>query len=219
MMSSMICKKISLDSRAIAYIRESLSSGHSLAKRLLSRDLSAGNTITLLPEDAKIDSLYDFTLGGKLQSADSMASSFISEGLQWTMVPIANADECLAEYICEFLKLDARHICLCQNALATATDPWLEDVENRYLFFHDEVYCCLMFEEASQKTKVVDAIKDNSSIGPPSIIILTKNLNVYNFTEDRLNITARDLDLFASGTVAIIVGAYDGESYVIWRGL
>jgi hypothetical protein len=214
-----ICKEITLDSRALDYIRENLTSGYTLAKRVArSVDLTSGKVVTLLPENAKTDSLYDFQLSGKLPQRDSEATSFISDEMQWAMVPIPTADECLVEYISQFFRSGIERMCVIQNALASPSDGWISRSKDRFLFFEHEVYGPITSDEADRKANIQQAIKNHASIGPPTLAVLTKVPNVSKFHNQKLNITSEDLNAFAAETEAIIVGAYDGESYVIWQG-
>lgn len=211
--------EITLGGPAIDYIQESLKNGKSLARQLVERpDLQEGNVVTFLPKDARLDRILDFTSGGKLPEPKlNDSSQYVApDGLRWKVIPKRNTDVCLVRHIRIFLNLGVDRICIFENPMALPTDPWVEKSTSPLLIFQNEVYHFLTTQKATDQD-IHETIKQASSIYPPFLAVLTIVSDKHNFSKQKVSITSEEIRSLAAKTEEIIVGAYDGESYLIWN--
>ncbi len=204
-----------LGNEAISYIKDRLSNGQTLAKFLLANsDLDSGKVVTFLPPSANHSRVRDFKRGGLLPTRPE--SEWIHAigpiGQQFVMKPVPKADEGLVRVIQNFLKSSKAHLCIFENSLARPSDPYLKELLSSMLILGEEVYHLLKSEDADEKTirNTVSEARSYLEIGAMTSTTLPDQL----FTKKE--ITANELKTLALNTQNIVVGAYDGEGYLIW---
>jgi hypothetical protein len=102
-------------------------------------------------------------------------------------------------------------LCIFEHGRARRTDPFLEKAGFRVAFCGDEVY---PFAAAGDDDlRIGDAIGATTTAYPPLVGALT-----HGDLSTRTDLGETALASIAAKTERIIVGAYDGEGYVIWRG-
>lgn len=197
---------------AIDYVRRRLTDGKALSRHLLaSRDLNSGSVVSFVPADADSDEIHEFDVGHARQSAGD-ASVFTSEsGAAWRMIRTPNADANLAEAIAAFFREATDALCIFEHGLARRADPFLENATFSVAFCGDEVY---PFAAAGDDlARIADTIRGATTAYPPLVAALTRG----ELSTQRVELAEADLASLAAKTDEIIVGAYDGEGYVIWR--
>lgn len=205
--------EVVLPAQARLYVEECLRQGNTLSGRLLQHvDQYTGDVRTFVPSATTVDKLLDFHHGGVLP---------VPPEPQWqhaqgsVLVPISNTDSCLAEVIEEFLGLAPGQICIFEDALAKVSDGNLSEYTSRIITFEDEVYHVLTPGEAN-RTRILQTIGEAKSI-PTFIGVLTSVSNhPTNLFAQTRALTWNELASLADRTEQIIVGAYDGESYLLW---
>lgn len=210
----LVCQDVTLDGEAIDYIIERLNQGKTLATHLLSKSLRSGVVRTLLPVSADHSTLLNFYEGGKLPSLPQSTWRQIQGGYA---VPIPSTDACLAEVIQRFLAQSDQHLCIFEDNLASATDPGLKTVASVICTYNDEVYYLLTHQDAvGDLHRIETTIRDAQSI-PTFIGVLTSwRSKGGKFLTTSGQLTEDSLTQLALRAEQIIVGAYDGESYLIW---
>jgi hypothetical protein len=195
---------------AIAYLKKCLSHGKTIAKLLLERDdLDDGAIRSLLPKSVSREAVLDFESGGKLPRTNTVR---VPDKPSLRIELKANSDPALAAEILKFLRNDAENLCLFEDALAAAGDPFLKSLDSRLWFYGDEVYH-LITSTDSVTEKILQAIRPARSWLTIGVLTDGPPRNQYG---DRGNLSFLDLNLLAQQAEKIIVGAYDGESYLIW---
>lgn len=109
------CSQRTLDPRALAYIRESLAEGHTLASYLLQRpDLEGGAVTTFVPDGVTDEAAHQFSYGGILPEPPADTHVHVPElnGSVSRMVPVPNTDPYLVQLIERFLRTGAGRICI-----------------------------------------------------------------------------------------------------------
>jgi len=185
----------------ILYVKKSLAIGKSLLNILLKTfDFQKGKAITFLPAEVSVDAAKQFTTGGKLAQATSSL----------TITPTPTSVSLLVSEIATFLKARQRRSCIMENALAKPSDPYLAPFKNKILTFGEEVYHYLLPEDAQDET-ISKAVKVASSY-----LFIGALSSLPQAITPTAGVVALDiLKEYAARAEKIIVGAYDGEGYVI----
>ena len=199
---------------ALDYIRERLGSGKTFAHHLMiALDLEAGSAITYIPENVSDESAHEFRYGGKLPTPDE---STWRRGPGTIIIPTPNTDDWLTTQIESFLKESSNRVCILEEGIAMATDPFWSKNDYRCQaasFVGDEVYYVVRSVETREQVR--EAVNWASSAWPGSLGALT------TADPDDPVLINRDIDperwpVLAARTKALIVGAYDAESYLVW---
>ncbi len=198
---------IELDrNRALRYVQSALSDGRTLSACLLREaPIERAHFHTWLPEGVPEEKRYDFHMGGKVPYKEEPI--YLPSG--GALIPTGNTDEEVVQYICTYLGLRDDLAFVIEHPFAQPSDPWIE----RYvpprgtglIFWDDEVY---LYGDREADSEGIGAIlRQGSSIWPPTIAVLTR--------ADGLAHNLWSPDLVAHYTSVLIVGAYDGESFIL----
>lgn len=211
------CIKYTLGPEAIKYIRNILSDGHSLAKYLLkSLDLDAGVVITFLPPGLSDEELADFEAGVMPIPPESEWRYFTYEdGSRVRVIPVTVVDYDTILLIQNFLEEGTERLCIFENWLFHPTSSQVLRFKSRLLFYEDEVYHVL-FGGYVEEGKIKETIKEAKSI-PVFIGALTSMPGMSKALFKEKVVSSKQLKVLAEKTEKIIVGAYDGEGYLIWN--
>lgn len=216
-------KEITLGPEAVHYIRDRLAEGKTLAKFLLDRaDLNKGRVTTFLPSNADLSKINNFSRGGVLPAPPPETHHHYTtpDGTKTVMVPVPGTGTHLAAMIQEFLEQGDARICLFESAVAKPTDGFLSTPnakDLRVLPFQEDVYYLLKQQDDREKIdKTLRYAKSYLVLGV--LVHLSKDKGLL-LDEDSLRkeLTLDELKVLAEETEKIIVGAYDGEGYLIWR--
>jgi hypothetical protein len=209
-------REINLGSEGKNYLRNCLREGKTFAKYLFqTHNIEEGTVTTFLPGYVSEEEAKKFGEGklGKKGRADLFASGKRFEAK-------ANMDFWLIDNIQKFFNSDGEQFCIFENALARPLDTWLSRAKSIFFTCDQEVYHFLW--NYSDKEKIVQTLKEATYAFPPLIagLISLKKNDGATISTDRWKtlkkISPDDLAILAENTKKIIVGAYDGEGYVIW---
>lgn len=238
-----VYKEIPLGQEARDYIKDILAHGHTLSSLLLkSIDFSSGQITTYLPEYVSEESIQKFHEGGKikinekkvlnisLQEEDHLKKSSLSKNLNNVaryvgqfhktsnvrVSPVPNTDFWLTSIIMNFIITKNKGMCVFENTLAKPSDPWLMKRKTKILTFNSEVYHFINSENTSEK-EIQNTIREANATYPPLIgIMITVNAKEHELNDgDKIDLEF--LRLIAQRTEKTIIGAYDGEGYLIWK--
>ena len=213
-------KEITLGPEAVDYIRDRLAEGKTLAEFLLDRaDLNKGRVTTFLPSNADLSKVNNFSSGGILSAPPPEMHRHYMTPHGIRMVPVPNTSTQLAAIIQEFLKQGDVRVCLFESAVAKTTDGFLSTPnakDLRVLSFQGNVYYLLKHQDNSEKIeKTLRYAKSFRALGV--LVHLSKD-KFLPFDEDSApkELTLDELKVLAEETEKMIIGAYDGEGYLIW---
>src|SRR5574337_39858 len=218
-------KEINLGENGLRYFQEQLSIEVTLAKIILEKTrLELGRIITFLPNYVEIEQAKDFDSGilvkppkarDRLSRVNEKPSKLALGNYN------INLRAELAKIIQKFLAGNRRACCLFGNPLARASDKWLEKAKSNLLIHNEEVYHFLSPRDTEQK--ILETIRETWSTYPPFIASLFSNNEKTDKLQAMLSndkpkrvISFQDLSTLAEHTAYVIIGAYDGEGYVIW---
>jgi len=197
-------REIEFGAEGIGYVTKCLELGKTLSKLLLQiRDLNTGRVVTRLPSDLDDATAKDFETGGKLPPLSPRTT---------TLQPVPNTDLLLSEEIQVFLAAGDRNVCIFEDASASPSDPFLHSLDTRYVTFEDEVYHLLCQADKDQDSILATVRRAHSWLfigvltsAPPGVDLCSEGV-----------LTKSLLKFLAEEARKIVVGAYDGEAYLIW---
>jgi hypothetical protein len=206
-------KEIDLGLEGFEYVKECLQSGKTLSGFLIHRiQESQGAVTTFLPSHVTESAAKEFHFGGKAIVLPNDGSVFSKEAVE--VKTRFNAVEQLSSVISKFLVKNDQCLCIFEDALASTGDPFLLSTDNRFASYGDEVYYILCNEDAARLDKIVKTIRQaNSWLCIGAMASLPANCESILKSG---KLSRRDLEVIAKGTQKIIVGAYDGEGFLIW---
>lgn len=217
--------EIRLGPEAIEFIKDRLAQGKTLSKFLLNRpDLDRGEVITLLPSGVDLKKIRNFSEGGVLPTPSSENHYRYStpDGTKTLMVPVPNTTPALTAGIDEFLRENAGRLCLFESAVARPSYGFLSSPnaqDLRVLTFGEDVYYMLANDDIDPE-KIKKTIGYSTSYLTIGVLAELSNKDKLLPIEQKMirgEITRDELKVIAERTQTIIVGAYDGESYLLWR--
>lgn len=208
------------NSKTLPYLHKCLSYGHTLSKVILDNiDIDSGLISTSLPYDTNEENIYNFKYGGivpeKSPQTDSQNANTKEEN-QTSWVPIRSITQPVVDIIRDFVNRDAERICIFEDALAKSTDSKMDEYKSLIRTYQHEVYHLVNIERADDQS-IRETIDWAYSFWPPMIRILTSLPEKIHNKLIELELTLDLLELVGQRVEMVIVSAYDGEGYLIWR--
>jgi len=199
------------------FMRSRLQDGLSLSRNLLgSVDFTKGKASTFLPESISQESLHDFEFGGKIPFEGEPFYVANQSGGQDRIQPAINCDMQLIGLLNKFLKTQGDNVCVFEDFNMENTSDWIESwkkkSKSKLLILNEKVYHLLTADNAGHgEVKSVISAADSTwhFVG-----ILTKTTR--NFKDQVIEINPTDMDMLCHNLIGIVLGAYDGESFIFW---
>ncbi len=194
-------REVQLGAPAVDYIASCLANGKSLA-RLLAKtiNLGAGRVVTYLPDWVSEERAAAFNSGF---FAGGPGKEFAFAG------GIIRPD--LSAIIREFLAHGDAQLCIFEDQLAEPSYPFVAR-RNLPTFIHgDEVYLALAGGDQEDVSRVRATIH-----AARSWLFIGAMVSGVPFSELKNPLTDGDLLRLAEHTERLIIGAYDGEGFLIW---
>src|SRR5258706_4481118 len=185
-------KERMLDADGIVHLRDYLAQGGTLAKELLALPLERGHIATSVPASADPKAVIRYDTGGLIMGGGAI--------------------ELIAELSARNLDRASGRYAVFEDRVAEATDQWLISSQLPYFTSRNEVYIYLTHETGDVQAveRVIRYaytfryLQILSHLPKVERIPLGQSVNI-------------DLLLaLAHGTDAIIIGAYDGEGFLVW---
>ena len=212
-------RRITLQPSAIEYIADYLKHASPLVRFVLdNNDLEQGTVFTYLPHclDVTVERLHQFDQS--LQPSPVLSDETLrldAAGNRVHVVPVETLDHLVVPYIQDHLKADAEHLCIFEAGTRLSEDSGFGYVgEARVMEHGDDGYLVLTAKDASRS----EHIRHTMQMTPAwqAVGILTSIREGMQLPHDKREFTTMELKQIASAATAIIVGAYDSESYLVW---
>lgn len=192
-------RKTELGLESVQYIREQLSMGSTLARKLLELPLEQGKVFTYAPMDVRNDILQDLE-----------HSIFLRSGMKVTDL----MRQRIAKFIAQFLNSNRKR-CAIFETLMEIGDRVVNLGDLPRARYEREIYLYLTSRQYGENTIANVLMKAR---GYPFIGALTSgNLQDPKRGSALLNLRMSDFDGLATNTLFIVIGSYDNEGYVVWQ--
>jgi hypothetical protein len=195
-------------SKALGYVLGHINGGCILGERI-SKDMpfENGHFFILLPENAKLDKLYQFSLG-HINPLISSNEVHCVDGKKFIPnIQVTTTWE-VSEFIKHFLDKDKSNYAICEDAIQLKKDPPQEISNAKLHFYNEQVYYGL-----SGNCSIDDidrAIGRTDNIWH-SLIILSSGLDLGETLQDE------DFTSAIGSINYVLTSAHDGENYIIWK--
>lgn len=207
-----------LGPEAIDYIRERLSTGKTLARHLLETlNLQQGSVITFLPSSVSEREALQFEEGA-LPRPDPSTFHYYTDkqGRRSRMEPVPNTNPWLVSTIRPFLADDENRVCIFEEwALHPPYAHWSTNKSDIVTFVEDEVYYVLLSGDA--ETRIHEAVRLGGGAWPGLLAAMTSMPADEPISSDTRSISRAHLRTLAERTKRLVVGVYDGESFLVWH--
>lgn len=185
-------KEIVVGSDALRYVAEQLAGGRSLSREIASLlDISAGTVRTFVPVQVQEITHYHLIEGGFMDRHKNM---------DW-----------LIDAIRGFLATGEGTGCVWEDPEMESHDPCVASCTFPLMFFGDDVYHLLAGYQ-SDRNKIESAIREATSSW--------RSLGVMTTVPTDLGgkvLSCENLRALAVNAQKIVLGAFDGEGYLIWE--
>jgi hypothetical protein len=199
-------------SAAVEYIERILANGHTLAK-FLHRIIKTqtGTIFILAPDVLGTLQVFQFNSGHFPQEIVPVTT----EGVPGSISVVADSGDDFVRIIYEQLEIPSS-VCIMENLMAAAGDPWLQRAKSCTVTHESEVFH-IVFNEDRLPDKIADAISD-ARRGPDFIGAIGElKIEIIKSIRNHEIVTTSELQKIAQTAWLIFVGAYDGEGFVIWK--
>jgi hypothetical protein len=175
-------------------------------------DIDSGEVFTFLPENLTVEDAFDFAHGGKLPLEPGAILKKLNEkgGLE-TWIKVPNLDGVLTGMIADYLRMGEKRIYVTEDALSKASDGWLTKTKLPYHLLDDRVYFVLRHD--STRLEIEEIL---GGAFPPFVAVLSNPSDAVPLDCSGHSITRDEIERLVINTDHIVVGAYDGEGYVVW---
>lgn len=212
-------KEIVFGSEGITYLQKWLErGGKTLAKALLqAQPLERGRVAAMLPTYVSDEKALQFE-GGVLKEPPPETHYIETDpsGKRWRWVRKPTTEPCLVEIIQGYLKADEGRICVFEDYLARPSDPVPPSRRDHMVTFKEECYQIVTWKDSTAE-KIKATIREAKAGWPPLIGAMTSVPKEYDLAlEAGKEIAIADIRLFAERAEKLIIGAYDGEGYLVW---
>jgi hypothetical protein len=193
------CNEFNVGEPGTTYIRECLECGKSLGEQLLTvLNRECGHVTALVPQDIDFSKMPELT------------SDFRGYATR-----VGGTLVCLTKLAQEFLVADSNHICIIEDVIVRREDRGLSSLDLPILFLGSDVYYFLSSKHRNDSVKIRKTL---STLDAQRVTgVMTSWPTWRNPLTERQEITLEDVNEFADRAQMIVVDAYDGEGYLIWR--
>lgn len=190
-------KKIKLGEDAILYMKDQLTLGGILSSRIQNIDFNVGSVYTYFPKNIVPLKNMDYS-----ESIEFLHRKNITE----------ESEILLGKEIFEFLKNNKTSIAIFET-FWNRDDPIVIKRQLPFFTIQGRKYDFLVGDSKTQPIK--DYLTDAS--GYPMIITVIKKPQKDFLIENKGEIDEHTINLIVENIEELIIGAFDGEGYVIWQ--
>lgn len=211
-------QRFQLGAEGLDFLRESLSGGQRLC-RLLLRALESlqGQVVTWLPEYVTNAQALDFDASVLEDPPEDSSVRYTDEaGQGFVAVPKPDADQALTDRILSFLKGTDEPLCLFAEHNSEIGGEWLRRWKGRVWNLEGEaVY--VLGEENVDRSHVFATVKAARSWLFVAALLSPMVSDRPPVDRQEPRVSEDELARLLPHLEEIIVGAYDGEAYVMWQ--
>jgi hypothetical protein len=193
---------------ALTYVRDQLATGKTLSGFLSQAvQRSTGELSYMTPRPLDSAEALEFEIG---HTFDFSSPRAVTVGnISGALYPTPNTEKELVDSIKSRL-VDTDHFCLLENSLAAPSDPWLHQAKSHVLPYGDEVY-----HLASYSEHVLNAVSEATNV-TGLVGMVGRMPDAASVLGGAQHLSLAELEAIGMSAECIIVGAFDGEGYVMW---
>lgn len=209
---SRVIKKIELDFKKTSfYFIDHVQCGKTLSKKIIERiDLCQGSFYTLLPSNAELNRLYEFSYGGIIPSISYDNQKYKIEGVSDNFLPqqvITLSHEC-SDYISFYTRAKEKNCAIIENYMLEPDSPYVNIENVKIISYNKEVYYFL--DKKNSAAEIYKTIRKSTQVWHFVSLLTEVKDSISTFTN-------RTLDQVCDTAKFVIAGAYDGEGYIFWE--
>lgn len=211
-------KEFYFGDEAIKYIKEEcLSYGKTLAHCLLKFcHLSDGRVFAYLPPYVNESEAKDFEQGGKtLINADETKFYTAADGSKWMWEPKPTTRESVIPLIRSFLKRYDDSLVVFEDEMEEVGDP-PSVVKTRKFIYGKDVYHFLLSIDRDYE-RVERTFSYSESASSVFVGVMSRGGHLHKLKGNEDSVALQDIENLAQNAEILIIGAYDGEGYLIWE--
>lgn len=205
-------KQYELDfNKTLPYFLDHIGCGKTLSEKLVKKiDFSSGSFFTILPDNAHLDRMFEFSYGGIIPLILSNQQYSIKGGAE-VFVPskVVTMDGECSEFIAGYMQNNEKNCAIMENYMADVNSIHSKISNVRTLLYDDELYYLLTKENSVEE--IYKALRKSKEVWH-SLTILTVIIDKTQSKFDDFLI-----EQVCSHTKFVIAGAYDGEGYIFWE--
>jgi hypothetical protein len=207
-----------LGTTAIDYIRTRLTHDKSFAKALIGTlPLEGGSVTTWLPEEVSTDDAEKFTFGGKFPVDESKTQYHTDDtGRRISVERVPDALPWAKRMVRAHFESTISAVCIIEEPIAEASDAhWQNNPPKNLIptFVGEEVYYVVF---PSDTAEILKRGLRHAGGAWPGVLAALSYIDQDDPISDDRSIDPRQWRGLAERTVSLVVGAYDGEGYLIW---
>lgn len=111
------------------------------------------------------------------------------------------------------LQSEENQVCIIEDTLSKPQDPYLSLLNTKLMIYDDEVYHVFTREDIAKIKNNFLRIKTAPTFIGAITSLPIKLIKSFNTKKE---VDFEDLEVIVNGIEKLFVGAYDGESYIIW---
>lgn len=201
--------------KTLKYVLQVLKDGNQLSSELIKNiNFEQGQFFTLLPNEADLSKIYQFSFGGIIPPKDVGHKPVILKNptRQFTPLKTLTLKNELVQFIDNFFALNKDYACVFENVIELISDTHDEFYLNYGMFFDKNIYYKILSSQRDNEI-ILQGIKKNEEAW--HFLCVLFKLKPEDFINKKL--TLNKIKKISIKTKIIIVGAYDGEGYVFWE--
>jgi hypothetical protein len=186
------------------FLAEALAGGGSLSQSLQEIATQFSACWTLLPSAAGVTNFYE---GGWYEAP----SRYVYDG--GIAERVVSDDKRMADMVAGYLQNDQSGFCVFENARARRSDPFVNRISSPLVFYADEVFHWVTARNSPDD--IIETLIRAKAL-PVFTGVVGKSSSVVRSLLDRGTVDQTFFIDVVRATEYIVVGAYDGESYVVF---
>lgn len=121
----------------------------------------------------------------------------------------------LVAIVQQHLRWNTTHLVVCCDNLRRASDPCFAECKTQYRLLGEEVYHFLFAKDAEDVDRVESTIKETDRVYIFAAFLTSASQTLRNGDESK-ELAVVDIETMGRNAVGIIVGAFDGDGYLVW---
>ncbi len=195
--------------KTFEYFIDHIDGGGSLEKHLIKTlDFSKGCFSVILPKNAKLENVYQFSNGGINPLIESNKTYTLKGGEKFSPKICITTSREVSYEIKKFLDEDESHFLICEDVITSREDNHSSNQNIGLHFFNDEVYYSL--SKANSIDEINVTIRRTNHIWH-SLVVLYKGSKLQK------NLSEVNLAAIASGVRFVLTSVHDGENFMFWE--